>query len=504
VLRQILQLIRSSMWFSIIGDEATDVSRNEQLSLSIRWVDDSYQIYEEPIGLMQLPNTKAQTIYSLIKDILIRCSLPLSQCRGQAFDGAGNMSGVRNGVQALVKRDEKRALYVHCLAHSLNLCVQSVTNQCDLIRNTMGFMYELLQLIKFSPKCLTLFNSFRSETALGGETTPALRSLCPTRWTVRNGSISSVLHNYTNLINTLEEVAKGNDEYAAKGNGLLTQMEFFETLFGLKLVHLIFSASEQFSTNLQAKDTMIHEATRGARLLVTHYQSLRTVAQFERFYADVIEQSSGLTDEPTLPRYRKRPRRLDDGAVPHCYQSPKERYRQLYFEVLDLAKGEIERRFDQTDFQIIQNLESLLLDVANGKPSLPDETLMNYLGNDVNQDRLFPQLSMVSDMIKNAFYDPPIKTVTSVRTIAEGMNQSDIYKKMLAEVDKLLKLYFTIPVTTATAERSFSSLRRLKTYLRSTMTQTRLNNLFILYIHTEKTDELDLSYCKGICFCKPA
>jgi len=85
VLRQILQLIRSSMWFSIIGDEATDVSRNEQLSLSIRWVDDSYQIYEEPIGLMQLPNTKAQTIYSLIKDILIRCSLPLSQCRGQGI-----------------------------------------------------------------------------------------------------------------------------------------------------------------------------------------------------------------------------------------------------------------------------------------------------------------------------------------------------------------------------------------------------------------------------------
>lgn len=159
---------------------------------------------------------------------------------------------------------------------------------------------------------------------------------------------------------------------------------------------------------------------------------------------------------------------------------------------MDLAKGEIKRRFDQTDFQLIQKLESLLLDVANGKPSLPDETLMNYLGNDVNMDRLLPQLTMVSDMIKNAFHDPPIKTVTSVRTIAEGMNQSDIYKKMLAEVDKLLKLYFTIPVTTGTTERSFSSLRRLKTYLRSTVTQARLNNLFILDIHTEKTDELDL------------
>ena len=65
---------------------------------------------------------------------------------------------------------------------------------------------------------------------------------------------------------------------------------------------------------------------------------------------------------------------------------------------------------------------------------------------------------------------------------------------MLSEIYKVLKIYFTIPVTIATAERSFSSLRRLKTYLRSTMTQSRLNNLFILYVHAEKTDELDLKF----------
>ena len=65
VLREILGLIRSSMWFSIIADDATDVSRNEQMSLSIRWTDDSCQIYEEPINLVQLPDTKALTIMSL-------------------------------------------------------------------------------------------------------------------------------------------------------------------------------------------------------------------------------------------------------------------------------------------------------------------------------------------------------------------------------------------------------------------------------------------------------
>ena len=47
VLREILMLIRSGTWFSIIADEATDICRNEQLSLSIRWTNDDYQIREE-------------------------------------------------------------------------------------------------------------------------------------------------------------------------------------------------------------------------------------------------------------------------------------------------------------------------------------------------------------------------------------------------------------------------------------------------------------------------
>ena len=59
---------------------------------------------------MQLPNTKAITIYKQVQDILIRCCLPLSKCKGKAFDGASNMSGVRNGVQALVKQEENKAL----------------------------------------------------------------------------------------------------------------------------------------------------------------------------------------------------------------------------------------------------------------------------------------------------------------------------------------------------------------------------------------------------------
>ena len=268
-------------------------------------------------------------------------------------------------------------------------------------------------------------------------------------------------------------------------------MENFDTYFGLKLSYLLFSVTEQLSINLQAKDITIQEAVSGAKLLVSHLKSLRTDAKYNAFYEEVIRTSQGVTSEPTLPRQRKLPRRLDDGANPHVYLTPKDRFRHKYFETLDLAVGEIERRFKQEDIGIIRSLELFLIENANDNSmSMPDnlETYLREAGFEL--ERIKVQIVMLPNVIKTS--STSIKRVTSVRTIINAMAESDIYKGMLPEIDKLLKLYLTFPVTTATVERSFSSLRRVKTYLRSTMTSCRLNNLFLLYIHQERTDAIDL------------
>ena len=161
------------------------------------------------------------------------------------------MSGYRSGVQELVKAKAPQALFVHCLAHSLNLCLTDVTNTCDLMRNVMDFIYNLVQLIRFSPKRLTLFNALRKEVSINSdESTPSLRMLCPTRWTIRHTSIDSIMRNYKVWQTALNEIEQGRDEYAAKASGLLSRMEQFETYFSLKLVHRVFSAAEQLSISL--------------------------------------------------------------------------------------------------------------------------------------------------------------------------------------------------------------------------------------------------------------
>lgn len=332
---------------------------------------------------------------------MIRCSLPINLCRGQAFDGASNMSGVRNGVQALVKREVSRALYVHCFAHSLNLCIQEASKQCSLLHNAMQVVYDLVQLIKFSPKRLALFDSLRKEVSVqsGGEIlSPSLRTLCPTRWTVRTGSLESVLSNYSLIQKALSEIQQGSDEYAAKGRGLLSKLESFDFFFGVKLGVLVFSSSEQFSSNLQAKNITVQEATRGADLLHSRMKSLRKNEKFDLFFDEVKSQSSSLTEEPILPRYRKAPKRYDDGSNPHQYQTPKDRYRHAYFEVLDVIAGELERRFDQPDIKIMSDIEQLILRASNNEGFDISDTISKYLEQDINCTRLKCQLSMLPDL----------------------------------------------------------------------------------------------------------
>ena len=49
-----------------------------------------------------------------------------------------------------------------------------------------------------------------------------------------------------------------------------------------------------------------------------------------------------------------------------------------------------------------------------------------------------------------------------------------------------------MPATNAVSERSFSALKRVKTYLRSTTEEGRLNHLMLLHVHKELADDIDM------------
>ena len=63
-------------------------------------------------------------------------------------------------------------------------------------------------------------------------------------------------------------------------------------------------------------------------------------------------------------------------------------------------------------------------------------------------------------------------------------------REMIKEVITICKPILVNPATSAAGERSFSTARRLKTWLRSRMNQQQFSNLTVLHIHKERTDRL--------------
>ncbi len=62
-----------------------------------------------------------------------------------------------------------------------------------------------------------------------------------------------------------------------------------------------------------------------------------------------------------------------------------------------------------------------------------------------------------------------------------------------ANVETALKLFLTLPVSNCTGERSFSLLKRLKSPLRSLISQTKLSSLALLAIESDITQRLDFN-----------
>ena len=202
-------------------------------------------------------------------------------------------------------------------------------------------------------------------------------------------------------------------------------------------------------------------------------------------------------DEPRLPRHRKQPRRYDDGlSTGDFHQTPKAHYRQYYFEAIDLIVNCIQDQFDQPGYRIYNSLETLLIKACKHE-ELDDslEAVCSFYKDDFDQDLLRTQLQTFGVHFQQLNPSPTGVSNTHL-TIFDVKNYflslSPGQMSLLSQVRRVLQLILIMPATNSTSERSFSALRCVKSYLRSTMRQERLNYLMLLHVHKDRTDALDL------------
>ncbi len=487
ILRSIASSLHSTDAFSIMADECTDISNHEQLAICFRWVDNDLEVHEEFVGLYQIENIFSDTIVHVLNDCLIRMNLQWSRCRGQCYDGASAMAGYRTGVATQIRAIEPRAIYTHCYGHSLNLAMCDTIKACKLTRDAMDVTHEISKLVKFSPKRNAIFDKLKDELS---PDTPGFRVLCPTRWTVRSKSLKSVQDNYSALQElwniTLDQ--RLDTEVRARVIGVKAQMESFDFFFGISIGKLVLSHGDNLSATLQSSTISAAEGQRVAGLTVDTLVKLRTDESFSLFWALVQKEAAAVdVNEPTLPRRRKVPQRFETGeGSAHFPATVESHYRQIYFEVIDHAVSAIKSRFDQPGYKMFQQLQDLLIKTVSGKDASSELTsVSSFYGDDISLDRLSVQLTSLASQMNEQQLN-----LRDIVAYLKGFSAAE--RVIFSEVVTLVRILLVNPATNAISERSFSAMRRLKTYLRSTMGQRRLNATMLLHVHKDKTDSLSV------------
>ena len=180
-------------------------------------------------------------------------------------------------------------------------------------------------------------------------------------------------------------------------------------------------------------------------------------------------------DQISAPRPKRIPKRLDQGtSEAHVFQEAKPYYRRGYYTMLDVAHSELQSRFDQDSFSVVRKAENSLV------VGVPDECLKAYPEIDFNS------LTVQLQMFRSSY---------SYETLQEAAELSrkapSEVRQLFPEVVTRIRLLLVLPSSSCEAERSFSALRRLKTFLRSTMTQQRLNNVAVCHVHSTVLREIN-------------
>ena len=121
---RIVEEVLESKFFSVCADEAADTAYREQMAHIVRFVDKPGHIREEFLDFIHCDEgTTGRAFSGKIISILQDNGLDMNYLRVQGYDGAGNMAGIREGAAAHITAIYPNALYCHCAAHVLNLCV---------------------------------------------------------------------------------------------------------------------------------------------------------------------------------------------------------------------------------------------------------------------------------------------------------------------------------------------------------------------------------------------
>jgi len=439
--------IKQAEYLAVMCDETTDIYDKTQMVIILR-----YELQGKPVerfwGFFNPINQTAEALSTLLfEELQILIGNSSYKLIAQTYDGAAALSGVKNGVQTRMKEVYKNAHFIHCYAHQLNLIIEKATSKNSSVRIFFNSLSGIPAFFSKSPQRMAVLEN------VAGHRIPKPSA---TRWYFKSRTVNAVKEMKDALIeccSILEGSKSRETGFAAAGiKRVLNDFEFeFWLQFFSKLMHHV----DILFSQLQSRNIDSAKVNDFLKAFNCSIQKLRD----DSHLSECI-----FTFEPI-----KRKKHPDKSVAVK--------------EVCDEILMQCRERFSFTN-----HLEASKLFLVNNF-SIYTEQFPNYALKQtvaaypmLEEEKLKAELSVLytrNDLFKSG-------KIIDMLTIMNDNNLGSSFPN----TTKLLKILITTPMTTAEAERCFSTLKRIKTFLRSTMTNERLSALAMLSIENTMISEM--------------
>lgn len=335
-----------------------------------------------------------------------------------------------------------------------------------------------------------------------------MKALSDTRWSSRAVATDCLVDNFPQIVDALEECAaiaeasgSSNDLIIANQmRGIVRKMCTFQFILAAVIWKDILASINKVSKYLQSATMELSKALAQIGVIKRHFENLRRSEAPEDGsavpYDIYVAQAMDLANEMEVPDEFPAPEQVRTRRVPQNSQcearddpirDPADRFRsQFYYYILDISISALGERFDalrdvEKHYGFLYHINDMGFKPSLEQCKLLAEKLRDPTTgiSDISGGDLFEEITMyasTSSEASNGVFSP-IGFLNSL--CSRGI--MELFPNLVIA----LRVLSTIPVGVATAERSFSKLKLIKSYLRNSMSDHRLSSLALISIEDD-------------------